>query len=58
MSVAFGGIVDWPRSPYASSGGIVSFALPPTFIIASPSLQPGTTRSSGNSTASPRASDE
>ena len=45
-------------SPYARPGGMVSRALPPTFIICSPSCHPGITELSLNSVGSPRENDE
>ena len=39
----------------AIAAGQVSRALPPTFISCTPSVQPGITRSSGNTAGSPRS---
>ena len=46
-----------PRSPYASSCGIVSSHLEPTGIRVSASIQPGITPLTGNSAGSPRATE-
>ena len=58
VSSELGGIVFICLSPYARPGGMVSRALPPTFIICSPSCHPGITELSLNSVGSPRENDE
>src|SRR6201996_2220473 len=49
----FGGITPTPREPYAVAAGHVSLAFSPTFIVATPCVQHGITRASGNSAGPP-----